>query len=288
MSGLVLVAVILTLPETFTPIILKWKAGHLRRFTQDIRYAGAIEVRAESFISRLGTSLYRPFLLTFSEPIVILVALYMTVIYIILFTFLDGYDYIYGEIHHTSEGVTGLCFLGIAIGLCVVSPIVPLIYSWAKKEIGTQTAKGIENPRLPPEFRLWYAMLGGSICIPVSLFWMGWTSDSSISIWSPLIASVFFGYGILCVFITSYQYVIDSYEIYAASALVSVTLLRYVACGGAVIYGVPMYENLGVHYTLTILACLSAALVPVPYLFYFYGEKVRSWSKYAVNAPSKT
>lgn len=45
-------------------------------------------------------------------------------------------------------------------------------------------------------------MLGGSIAIPVSLFWMAWTSRPDISIWSPLAASVLFGHGILCIFIT--------------------------------------------------------------------------------------
>lgn len=90
---------------------------------------------------------------------------------------------------------------------------------------------------------------------------MGWTSDSNISIWSPLAASVLFGYGILCVFISSYQYIIDSYETYAASGLASVTLIRYVASGGMVVVAIPFYENEGVHYTLTIMACISALLV---------------------------
>jgi hypothetical protein len=38
---------------------------------------------------------------------------------------------------------------------------------------------------------------------------------------------------------------------------------------------------LGVQYTCTILACISAAMVPIPYLFYFYGHKIRARSKYA-------
>jgi hypothetical protein len=58
---------------------------------------------------------------------------------------------------------------------------------------------------LPPEFRLWFSMLGGAFAIPIGLFWMAWTSYPSISIWSPLAASVLFGYGILCVFISCYQ-----------------------------------------------------------------------------------
>ena len=50
-----------------------------------------------------------------------------------------------------------------------------------------------------------------------------------------------------------------------------------------IIVGIPMYENLGVHYTLTVLACISAVLVPVPYGFYKYGPKIRKHSKYAIN-----
>lgn len=44
---------------------------------------------------------------------------------------------------------------------------------------------------------------------------------------------------------------------------------------------------MGTHYTLTILACLSALLVPVPYVFYKYGPWIRSKSKYAINVDVK-
>lgn len=89
--------------------------------------------------------------------------------------------------------------------------------------------------------------------------------------------------GTLCIFITSYQYIIDSYETYAASGLASITLIRYVASGGMVVVGIPFYENLGVAYTLTILGCIGAVLAPVPYVFYKYGWWIRSKSKYAIN-----
>jgi hypothetical protein len=44
------------------------------------------------------------------------------------------------------------------------------------------------------------------------------------------------------------------------------------------------YENLGVHWTLTILGIISAIMVPVPYLLYIYGPRIRGFSRYAVNA----
>ncbi|CAC9891684.1 unnamed protein product [Aureobasidium pullulans] len=228
MSGLVLILVFFTLPETFPPILLKWKAAHLRAITGDERYRAEVEVRMDPFLTRLGRACYRPFLLTFSEPIIVLIALYMTVIYIILFTFLDGYDFIFGEIHGVSIGVQGLCFLGIAIGLFLATPLVFVIRRKAAKAMEKASANG--KDKLQPEFRLWFAMFGAP-AIPISLFWMGWTSYPNISIWSPLAASVLFGYGILCIFISSYQYIIDAYEIYAASALASITLIRYVAAG---------------------------------------------------------
>jgi multidrug resistance protein len=235
-SGLVFALVVLFQPETYAPVLLKWKAQHLRRLTGDERFVAAVEIRSESFWQRLLHALYRPFLIAIREPIVLLFALYLTVIYIILFTFLDGYTYIFGDTYGFSEGLTGLAFIGIAVGLCGASLLVPLIHHWAKRDLAKIKEQGGDH--LPPEFRLWFAMLGAP-AVPISLFWMGWTTYPSISYWSPLLSSVLFGYGILTIFISTYQYIIDSYEMYAASALASITLIRYIAAGGMVEVGIP-------------------------------------------------
>ncbi|KAL8671960.1 MAG: hypothetical protein Q9168_003556 [Polycauliona sp. 1 TL-2023] len=278
-SGLVLTSIVFLQPETYAPILLKWKAAHLRSLTGDERYRAEVEIREDNIWSRLKRALYRPFILTFQEPVIMLLALYLTVIYIILFTFLNGYTFIFTETYGFSEGITGLAFIGIGIGLCLASLLVPFIYRFAKNDLAKIKAEG--GTRLPPEFRLWFAMLGAP-AIPISLFWMGWTARPSVSHWSPLIASVLFGYGILCVFISSYQYIIDSYETYSASALASVTLIRYVAAGGSIEYAIPFYTNVGVPRTLTILGAISALCVPLPYLFFVFGPKIRKRSKYAV------
>lgn len=47
--------------------------------------------------------------------------------------------------------------------------------------------------------------------------------------------------------------------------------------------GIPFYENMGVHYTLTILACVSCVLAVVPYALYKWGYLLRKRSKYAVS-----
>jgi hypothetical protein len=95
-------------------------------------------------------------------------------------------------------------------------------------------------------------------------------------------ASVLFGYGIISIFMTAYMYIIDSYEIYAASALTFVTFTRYMIAGGMTIAGGPIYKNLGSHWTLTILGSISILMTPIPYVLHRYGYKIRLGSKYAV------
>jgi len=180
-SGAVLIMILLFQPETFAPILLKWKAAHLRKITGDKRFVAQTEIRADSFWTRLLHALYRPFILTVREPIVILFALYLTVVYIILFTFLDGYTYIFSDTYGFSEGLTGLSFLGIAVGLCGASLLVPLIHHWAKWDLLAAQAQNGPDAKLPPEKRLWFAMFGAP-AVPISLFWMGWTNYPSISI----------------------------------------------------------------------------------------------------------
>jgi len=78
------------------------------------------------------------------------------------------------------------------------------------------------------------------------------------------------------------MYIIDSYEAYAASALTLVALVRYIAAGGMTVVGIPMYENLGTHWTMTVLGCISALAVPIPYVLFWYGPNIRARSKWAV------
>ncbi|KAI2849559.1 hypothetical protein CBS11852_1562 [Aspergillus niger] len=277
MGGVVMALVLLFQPETYGNLVLYWKASILRKETGDERYRAPMEISQKGLGQRLKISVYRPFAMFYSELIIILMSLYLTIIYIVLFTFLEGYAYIFGDTYGLSEGLTNLCWAGMLVGTLLVSGVVPVVYSWTAK------AYARDKFTIAPEMRLWYTMLGGAVAVPISLFWMGWTSNPKISIWSPLIASVLFGYGITTIFIVAYMYLIDSYDTYSASALGFLVFTRYVVAGGVTVAGGPIYEALGVQYTLTILGSISAVMALVPYLLYFYGPMIRKKSKYAVN-----
>ncbi|CAG7954193.1 unnamed protein product [Penicillium olsonii] len=276
MGGAILILVVLMQPETYGNLLLHWKASILRKETGDQRYRAPMELRSESLGKRLLTAIYRPFLWSYTELIIILMSVYLTVVYIVLFTFLEGYTYVFGEPYGLSLGLTNVSWAGMLVGIVLTGCVVPLVYSWTAKEYQ-------KTGRILPETRLWYAMLGGAPAVPVSLFWMGWTNYPSISIWSPLIASVLFGYGIMSIFLVAYMYIIDAYGVYSASALGFLVFTRYVVAGGVTVAGGPIYQAIGAHYTLTILGSISAVMAVIPYLLYIYGPQIRKRSKHAVN-----
>lgn len=173
MGGAVLLVILVLQPETYGPLILYWKAKILREETGDDRYKAPMEMKNEALGRRLLISVYRPFALVYSELIVILMSLYLTVIYIVLFTFLEGYTYIFGDTYGLSQEMTGILWAGMLCGILLVGCLVPVVYSWTAKEYK-------KTSTIAPETRLWYAMLGGAPAVPISLFWMGWTSYVSV------------------------------------------------------------------------------------------------------------
>ncbi|KAJ6079779.1 hypothetical protein N7467_009532 [Penicillium canescens] len=147
-----------------------------------------------------------------------------------------------------------------------------------RREIIRSRTRGQHRP--DPEVSLYMGMFGAP-AIPISMFWMGWTARESISYWSPLTSSVMFGFGVLCIFVSSYQYVADSFELHAASALSSLQVLRLVASGVMAIVSEIMYRDLGVAWTLTVLGGISFVFLPVPFVLYWKGPQVRARSRYA-------
>jgi hypothetical protein len=201
-------------------------------------------------------------------------------VYIVLFTFLTGFEFIFGGVFGLSQGLTFLCFVGLGIGFLCASTLVPWIYKMYKKKLDIVKSHG--GTRLNPEQRLIFAMIGAPF-LPLGLFWMAWTSYASLGPWPAILSTLPTGFAIMGIFISTYQYLIDSFEAHAASALVGATFVRYLVAGGMVEVSIPMYQNLGVHWTLTILGAISLVMAPVPFIFYKFGSRIRKYSKHATS-----
>lgn len=134
-----------------------------------------------------------------------------------------------------------------------------------------------------PEARLPPALLG-AILIPVGLFWFAWTNDPDVH-WAPsIIAGVPFGMGMMLVFLSILNYLIDTYTVYAASVLAANTILRSLFGFAFPLFTSYMYDALGIHWASSIPAFLALACVPAPFLFYKYGAIIRRKQKYSREA----
>lgn len=143
------------------------------------------------------------------------------------------------------------------------------------------------NTRLAPNFekgraqeaRLILMALGGSL-LPVGLFWFAWTSFPSISPWPQIISGVPIGFGLMMITLQGLNYVIDCYTQYANSALAANTSVRYLFGAGFPLFATGMYHNLGVRWATSLLGFIGILLLPVPFVFYIYGERIRRMSRF--------
>jgi hypothetical protein len=135
----------------------------------------------------------------------------------------------------------------------------------------------------PPEARLPPGIIG-SILLPVGLFWFAWTNGPEVHWIVSIIATGFFAAGLVLVFLSLFNYLIDSYVIYAASVLAANSVIRSLFGAVFPLFTTQMYQNLGIHWASAIPAFLALACAPFPWLFYKYGEPIRLRCKYAAEA----
>lgn len=76
-AGFIQIVAFFFLPETYTPVILGWKAKKLRKETGNQDYRTESERKRQSPGKILSTALIRPFRLLTTQPIVQILALYM-------------------------------------------------------------------------------------------------------------------------------------------------------------------------------------------------------------------
>ena len=292
LSGATLVLTLFFLPETFAPVLLSWKAIQLRRVTGDNRYKAEIDFQ-QTLVHRFKIACRRALHMVTKESIVVLLGAWLVMEYFVVFGFLQGLKYIFGNTYDFDRGLIGTSFAAIALGCVLWTSCIPVYYYQYKAEIRRIHDRHFKDSQLKlhqagtpgvdlpqPEYRLWSALLAAP-AFPISLFWLGWTNYASISPWSNLAAVVLLGFSWSGIYVTVYQYILDVYGIYAGSALAAVTCWRYLASGFINLVSRPMYDGIGVHWAMTFLGCLAALLTPLPLIFYRIGPRTRAKSTFA-------
>ena len=296
-TGIVWIINSLVIPETYAPYLLRRRAVALSKKTGKIYISKVDAGRPRHTVTeQFKIALLRPWVLLFKEPIVLLTSIYMAIIYGTLYLCFAAFPIVFQQGRGWSPGVGGLAFIGIAVGMlfAVVGTILD-----QKRYMRVVEANGGAAPpeaRLPPT-------LVGSILIPVGLFWFAWTNGPDVHWIVSIIGSVFFATGLVLVFLSLLNYLVDSCKcsrvdlkyqarpglisldvIFAASVLAANSVLRSLFGAAFPLFTTYMYDDLGIHWASSIPAFLAVACVPFPFLFYKYGETIRMRCEFASEA----
>ncbi|CAG84155.1 major facilitator superfamily domain-containing protein [Yarrowia lipolytica] len=309
-SGVLFAIVILFSKETYAPVLTERKVRRLRGereknlkdhlvsvFSSDpeknpsapvtinektpVYYTCALmeTKKTQSLGKSVMTNCQRPFGLLSRDPMVLLVCVYSGFLLAIVYGFFVVFPLVFGNIYNFQLQFKGMSFLPLGVGqLTATYGSIPLMRYLTKRFNDKEIAKG--KPGGAPELKLIPMMIGCFLC-PIGLFWFGWTCYPSIHWIVPMIGSGFFGAGIVLVFAGTFGFLVDGYRVYAASAMAANAFVRSAMACAFPLFARQMFDNWSYHWATSLLGFVSCIMIPIPFVFYIHGEKLRAKSPYA-------
>jgi len=279
LSGFSLALLIFTLPETSAGTIPLRRAKRLRKLTGNDKLKSVSEIEAGNMTGAevAKMTLIRPFSLTFTEPIVLAIDLYIGLVYAVLYSYFESFPIVYGEGGYGwSLGVSMLPFAALLVGAILAYTGYCL---WNRFYFEKKYHENQHN--VAPEARLPMSMVG-AICFPVSLFWFAWSSNRTHWI-VPVISAVPFGMGMTWMFMPFLTYLPHAYPEYAASVLASNDFFRSMMGAGMPLAAHGLFVNLGIDWGNSLLGFLTVLFVPIPFVLYKAGPWLRKKSPRALH-----
>lgn len=272
-TGVVAVFGVTCLKETYPPTLLCWKATKLRKETGNPHLHTVFEVTSVSFSTQLMRAVSRPIKLLVLHPIVLGLGLHMAFIYGFMYLLLVTFPTLWTHEYGFRVGIAGLMYAGLGVGfglgLLVWTPSIQNVYQMLTKRNG-----GVPKP----EFRI-PLLVPSSVIMGIGLIWYGWSAQAKMIWVMPCIGTGIYGFGLIAMFQTIQNYLIDMNPVYSASSIAAAAVFRSYFGFGFPLFGAAMYNKLGYGWANTLCGILCFVLgVPFPLFVYFYGERLRKWA----------
>ncbi|KAI0317964.1 MFS general substrate transporter [Amylostereum chailletii] len=262
----------LTLRETYGPEILKRRVIKLRKSEKGVLEEPVVPKRRWTDVLMRG--MVKPFVFLATEPIVQVFALYMAVLYGLLYLTLTLFVEVFTKQYGESSGIAGLHYLSIALGSTVGGQIGARVLNATYRRLKEKNG-GVGTP----EMRLPLLMVTATT-LPVGLLIYGWTVQAHTHWILPDLGVFIFSVGIGGNWTCIQTYLVDSYAVYAASAIAGVTSFRALAGFGFPLFADKLYGNLGDGWGNTLLALICLVIgCPAPFVFYKFGPVLRRAGK---------
>lgn len=184
--------------------------------SQRIRWKVKADEERSSISKMIAISLYRPFHLLVTEPVVFWFSLWVAFSWAVLYLTLAAIPLVYQRNHGFSLQQANAVFAAMCVG-----SIIATFLSIYQEKIAKKYGKLASTP----EGRLYFACVE-SACMPIGLFMFGWTSFPDIHWVVPAIAISIATIGIFAIYLAVFNYLADTYHRYASSALAAQSFCR--------------------------------------------------------------
>lgn len=176
------------------------------------------------------------------------------------------------------SGDSALTFIPVGIG-GIFAFLVSLLYDRYLRK--AEKTGALKEGNREEKLRLPLACLAGPL-LTISMFWTGASASRPTTVaWPvPVSALIPFGMGYTLIFSALSNYLVDSYEKYAASAMAASSATRSLLAAGLPMCSKALYDKLGIAWGFYFLGFLMMGLSVIPLAFLKWGPLIRKKSKF--------
>lgn len=273
------------LPESYGKTLLRRKAQRLRALTgnENIMSEGEIENKNMTVRELAIDTLWRPFEIALTEPVVLLIDLYISLVYSIMYLWFEAFPIVFVETYGFTLVELGVSYVSVMIGVLVGAVFyISVIY-----QVFTKKFFNGKGDTITPEVFLPVAIVG-SLLMPIGIFIFGWSANPQHHWMGPIMGAAVFCTGAFLVFQTLFNYMAMSFPRYMASVFAGNDLFRSVIAGCFPLFGSALFNNLAIKkfpvaWGSSVLGFISLGMVAIPVTFALLGPKIRARSKYSGN-----
>ncbi|KAI0506707.1 putative MFS transporter [Xylaria bambusicola] len=268
-AGVVSLLAVPLMWETFEPVLLKRRAARLRKSTNNPNFHARFDNKNLTPRQSLARAIVRPIKLLFLSLIVFLLSIYGAFMFGLAYILFTTFPAVFEKQYDFGPGISGLLYLGLGVGMIISIGL-----------FGMLSDKLLHQPRggavARPELRL-ILMIWSSPVVPIGFFWYGWSARCYNHWIVPILGTLVIGLGSLLILLPGQLYLVDAFGPESAASVLAVnTVLRSLFGAFLPLTGPPLYASLGLGWGNSVLAFFALAFVPVPFLFYKYGERLRA------------
>ncbi|KAH8881737.1 MFS general substrate transporter [Thozetella sp. PMI_491] len=270
---------------------------------QRIRWIVKEDEERTSIGKMISVSVYRPFHLLITEPVVFFFSMWVAFAWAVLYLTFGSIPLVFQRQYAWNIEQAGYIFVSMMIGSVLATGIglwqehilhhpqwqIALSDSSAestKSELNRRLAArfwDIMRRRFPPdvpESRLYFTCISSTL-LPIGLYMFGFTARPDIHWIVPAISICLATMGIYSVYLAAFNYLADTYHKYASSALAAQSFCRNVLGGVFPLVTGPLFRNLGEANAGAVLGSIAAILTVVPWVLVFFGSRIRARSPFA-------